>query len=179
MCCTLFLRVLWKRLLILLSFCIIRVLIALSYFVTVAHTFSVSRARLFWPEGSYPPVAYVPTNGFKLFLAALGMTRRNIRLGWFGRGNIDDIETWAIHSFAHFWWAKWAICSHCWFPLSDLSKSLMVAHFWWVKWAFRSHHSFDLSEMSDSLTSLTKNEKMSENEWFTHFFKISLLKNLN
>ena len=56
----------------------------------------------------------------------------------------------------------------CSFPLSDLSKSLMVAHFWWVIWAIRSHSSFDLSEMSDSLTKI---EKMSKNERFAHFFK--------
>ena len=73
-------------------------------------------------------------------------------------------KKWAIHSFAHFWWAKWAIRSHRSFPLSDLSESLMVAHFLWAKWAIRSHRSFDLSEMSDSLTSLTKKEEMSENE---------------
>ena len=27
------------------------------------------------------------------------------------------------------------------FPLSDLSKSLMVTHFWWATWAIRSHRS--------------------------------------
>ena len=30
---------------------------------------------------------------FHLFLASLVMSRKNIRLKWFGRGNIDDIET--------------------------------------------------------------------------------------
>ena len=30
---------------------------------------------------------------FHLFLASLVMTRKNILLEWFGRGNIDDIET--------------------------------------------------------------------------------------
>ena len=58
---------------------------------------------------------------------------------------------------------KWAIHSHCSFPLSNLSESLMVAHFWWAKWTIRSHRSFNLSEMRDSLTSLTKKEKMSKN----------------
>ena len=43
------------------------------------------------------------------------------------------------HSFAHFWWAKWAISSHC---------------------------SFYLSKMSDSLTLLTKKEKMSKSKTF-------------
>ena len=38
------------------------------------------------------------------------------------------------------------------FPLSHLSKSLMVAHFWWAKLAICSHCSFDLSEISISLT---------------------------
>ena len=79
-------------------------------------------------------------------------------------------KKWAIHSFAHFWWGKWAIHSHRSFPLSHLSKSLMVALFWWVKWAIHSPRSCDLSEMSDSLTSLTKKEGMSENARFTHCF---------
>ena len=30
---------------------------------------------------------------FLLILASLVMTQKNIRLEWFGRGNIDDIET--------------------------------------------------------------------------------------
>ena len=55
------------------------------------------------------------------------------------------------------------------FPLSYLSKSLMVAHFWWVTWGIRSHRSFHLSKMSDSLTLLTKKEEMSKNEQFASF----------
>ena len=58
-------------------------------------------------------------------------------------------KKWAIHSFAHFWWAKWAIRSHRSFPLRDLSESLMVAHIWWAKWAIRSHRSQLLFNMSD------------------------------
>ena len=34
-------------------------------------------------------------------------------------------KKWAIHSCAHFLWAKWTIRSNCSFPLSDLSKSLI------------------------------------------------------
>ena len=45
------------------------------------------------------------------------------------------------------------------FPLSDLSKLLMVAHFWWATWAICSHCSFDLSKMSDSRTSLINKKK--------------------
>ena len=60
------------------------------------------------------------------------------------------------------------------FPLSDLSKSHMVAHFWWATWAICSHRSYDLSEMRDSLTLLTKKEEMSENERFAHFFNFFL-----
>ena len=30
---------------------------------------------------------------FHLFLASLVMSQKNIQLEWFGRGNIDDIET--------------------------------------------------------------------------------------
>ena len=37
---------------------------------------------------------YVPT--VHLFLASLVMSRKNIRLEWFGRGNIDDIETMSL-----------------------------------------------------------------------------------
>ena len=48
------------------------------------------------------------------------------------------------------------------FPLSDLSKSLMVAHFWWVTWEIRSHRLFWVSNLSDSLTALTKKEGMRE-----------------
>ena len=32
----------------------------------------------------------------------------------------------AIHSFANFWWATWAIRSHCSFLVSDLSDSLTL-----------------------------------------------------
>ena len=34
---------------------------------------------------------------FHLFLASLVMSRKNIRLEWFGRGNIDDIETQSVN----------------------------------------------------------------------------------
>ena len=51
----------------------------------------------------------------------------------------------AIHSFAHFWWATWAIRSWLPFFLSDLSESLI----------FGEH-------LSDLLTSLTKKEGFSE-----------------
>ena len=37
---------------------------------------------------------------FHLFLASLVMSRKNIRLKWFGRGNIDDIETHVLILFA-------------------------------------------------------------------------------
>ena len=73
----------------------------------------------------------------------------------------------AIHSFAHFWWATWAICSH---------------------------RSFLVSDLSNSLTSLTKNEGMSKllillnkktymkhtkNKILDFFCKICLSKSLN
>ena len=45
------------------------------------------------------------------------------------------------------------------------------AHFWWTKWAIHSHCSFELSRMCNSLTSLNKKEEMSKNEWFTHFLE--------
>ena len=116
----------------------------------------------------------------------LGLSRAGNSLIWFPSKSLIFCpkrskwairsKKWAIHSFAHFWWAKWAIRSHRSFPLSHLSKSLMVSHFWWAKWAIRSHRSFDLSEMSDSLTSLTKKEVMSQNEWFAHFFGNFFLK---
>ena len=61
------------------------------------------------------------------------------------------------------------ICEHperfahgCSFFVSDLSESLMVAHFWRATLAICSHRSFLVSDLSDLLTSLTKNEGMSE-----------------
>ena len=69
-------------------------------------------------------------------------------------------KKWAIRSFAHLWWATWAICS--WslifgeqperithglsFLVSNLSKSLTVAPFWWATWAICSHHSEGMSD---------------------------------
>ena len=78
-------------------------------------------------------------------------------------------KKWVIHSFAHFWWAKWAIPSHCSFPMSNLSELLMVAPFWWAKWAIHSHCSFDLSHMSDSLTLLTQ-KRGNEQKWAIRSF---------
>ena len=60
------------------------------------------------------------------------------------------------------------------FPLSGLSESLMVAHFWWATWAIRSHCSFLVGHLSDSLTSLTKKEGMSDLLIF--FFKNRIYK---
>ena len=44
------------------------------------------------------------------------------------------------------------------FPLSDVSKMLIVAHFWWATWANCSFRSFLVSDLSDLLTSLRGNE---------------------
>ena len=70
----------------------------------------------------------------------------------------EKMSKWAIHSkkrvirsFAHFWWATWAINS---FLMSDLSKLLMVAHFWWATWVIHSHPSFLVCDLRDSLTLL-------------------------
>ena len=38
----------------------------------------------------------------------------------------------------------------------------MVAHFWWASWEIRSHRSFLVSDLSNLLTSLIKNEGLSE-----------------
>ena len=109
-------------------------------------------------------------------LVALYMRARDMEYISTNKDNICCIvQKWGIHSLAHFCWAKWEICSHCSFPLSDLSELLMVAHFSWAKWAIRSHGSFDLSEMRDSLTLLTKKEEMSKNEQFTNFFEFFFL----
>ena len=61
-------------------------------------------------------------------------------------------KKWAIHSFAHFWWATWAICS--WLHISS-------------EWPERIAHgpSFLVSDLSDSLTSLIFGEQP---ERFTH-----------
>ena len=78
----------------------------------------------------------------------------------------DSLKKRAIPSFAHFWWATWAICSWSTFLESDLSESLMVAHFWWAAWAIRSQCSFLVSDPSDSLTSLIKKDVMSKSLFF-------------
>ena len=66
------------------------------------------------------------------------------------------------------------ICSHCSFPLSDLSELLMVAHFLWAPWSIRSRSLIFLSDLSESLTvahliwAKWANERMSEwalSEW--------------
>ena len=84
-----------KQVIIFLVFALIQVLIALSYFLAIIHTF-------FWFQG--PSILTWGTlshrlhmfQWFHLFLASLVMSRKNIRLEWFGRGNIDDIETNSI-----------------------------------------------------------------------------------
>ena len=48
------------------------------------------------------------------------------------------------------------------FPLNDLSESLMVTNFGWATWAICSHPWFLVSNLSDSLISLTKKEGRSE-----------------
>ena len=48
------------------------------------------------------------------------------------------------------------------FLVSDLSDLLMVAHFWWATWAICSHCSILVSDLSDLLTSFIKKEGMSE-----------------
>ena len=121
--------------------------------------------KRFQPPGHQKDVRNRAGNSLIWFRANCSFLSKNERMS-------DSLKKRAIHSFTHFWWAKWAICSHRSFPLSDLSKSLMVAHFWWAKWAIRSHRSFDLSKMSDSLTSLTKKRKwtkMSDSLFFRQF----------
>ena len=61
-------------------------------------------------------------------------------------------KKWAIHSFAHFRWAKWAIRSQ---SLISSERPEQIAHVC----------SFLVSEMSNSLTLLNWYE---QNEWFTH-----------
>ena len=71
-------------------------------------------------------------------------------------------KKWAICSFAHFWWATCSICSRSLISSERPEQIAQVAHFWWATWAIRSHCSFLVSNLSDLLTSLTKNEGMSE-----------------
>ena len=51
---------------------------------------------VYFDLGETPPTGRICPNGLKLFLASLGILRKNILLGWFGRGNINDIETVAM-----------------------------------------------------------------------------------
>ena len=66
-----------------------------------------------------------------------------------------------IHSFAHFWWATWAIRSRSLIS-SEQCERTTHAHFWGATWALRSHRSFLVSDLSNSLTSLAKKEEMSD-----------------
>ena len=65
---------------------------------------------------------------------------------------------------AHFWWATWAICSHCSFLVSNLSKSL-ICHEQPEQFAHR--RSFVLRDLSKSLTVthvIWANEQMSDEQ---------------
>ena len=64
-------------------------------------------------------------------------------------------KKWAIHSFTHFWWVTWAICSQSlifsegpeWiahgrsFLVRDLSDFAHITHFWWATWTIHLHRS--------------------------------------
>ena len=80
-------------------------------------------------------------------------------------------KKWAIHSFAHFWWATWVIRSRLlilshflWATWANRSWSL---NFWWATWAIRSNRSFLVSDLSTSLTSLTKKKEMIDSLMFS------------
>ena len=46
-------------------------------------------------------------------------------------------KIWVIHSFTHFWWETWAICSHCSFIFGErLEWFAHIAHFWWATCSF-------------------------------------------
>ena len=81
-------------------------------------------------------------------------TRAGNSLIWFPSELLvfcPKISEWAIRS------KKWAIHS--------------FAHFWWATWAIRSHRSFLVCNLSDSLTSLTKKEEMSHSlNFFNEIF---------
>ena len=77
----------------------------------------------------------------------------------------DLLKKWAICSFAHFGEQPERFAHDRSFPLSDLSKSVLVTHFWWATWAIPSHRSFLVSNPSDLLTLLTKKG----NERIAHF----------
>ena len=56
----------------------------------------------------------------------------------------DSLKKWAIRSFAHFWWATWAIRS---WSLIPSKRTEWIAH----------GRSFVLKDLSDSLTLLRRN----------------------
>ena len=66
----------------------------------------------------------------------------------------------------HFPWAMWANCSWPLIFVERPERFTHIAHFWWATWAIHSHCSFSVSNLSDSLTSLTKKRG---NEQFAHF----------
>ena len=83
-----------------------------------------------------------------------------------------SLQKWAIRSFAHFWWATWAIHSRLLInSLNDLSESLTVAHLSWATWAIRSHCS---EGMSESFAKKNLFKKIVKHEQKIRFFSIFL-----
>ena len=53
----------------------------------------------------------------------------------------DSLQKRAIRSFAHFWWATWAIGSCSLIYGKQPERFAHIAQFWWATWAIHSHHS--------------------------------------
>ena len=66
-------------------------------FLTVIHTFYCFQGPSILTWGTLSHWSHM-FQRFHLFLASLVMTWKNIRLEWFGRGNINDIETLPYHA---------------------------------------------------------------------------------
>ena len=81
-----------------------------------------------------------------------------------------SLKKWAISSFAHFWWATWAILSRSIIPSERLSKSLMVAHLSWAIWAICSLRSEGMSESFAFLKNFQKTVKTYKKYKFFNFF---------
>ena len=87
-------------------------------------------------------------------------------------------KIWVIHSFTHFWWETWAICSHCSFIFGErLEWFAHIAHFWWATCSFLKNLQKIVPKKYDSKQILLsellvfckqKCESLKKNKWFAH-----------
>ena len=86
-------------------------------FLTIIHSFYCFQGPSILTWGMLSHWSHM-LQRFHLFLASLVMPRKNIRLEWFGRGNINDIETLPLPAIpsqiSQFWLINWTISYESW-----------------------------------------------------------------